>query len=187
MQRLIAITLLAGSILFIVGAALPISAVYMERNTERASEFLNTHLTQWRISQALMGLGGLVTALSIILAATHFRTPWFIVAGTAVLIGALLWDWHVALRAANPDMFAARTLPAWHFLSYSLLTILALMLTGIGFLQGGYPRWLGILNIVTGVLFAAAWLIFRDLPPGVYYLVFLVNGIALLLLPQPLT
>jgi hypothetical protein len=64
----------------------------------------------------------------------------------------------------------------------SFLTMFAIFATGVGMLQPKFPHSLPIFNMGSAAVMALAFLIFKDLPPFFYYVVTLVEGIALLVL-----
>jgi len=47
---------------------------------------------------------------------------------------------------------------------------------GFAFLQAGYLRWLGLSAIIPAALLCIAYLIFKDIPPFVYYAITLLMG-----------
>lgn len=67
----------------------------------------------------------------------------------------------------------------WIFPAYTLLTQLALMIVGFVLIQRNYPAWLSWGVLVLGGLSILAYLVFKDMPPFVHYVLLLVMGIAL--------
>lgn len=65
---------------------------------------------------------------------------------------------------------------------YAFLTLFALFATSMRMPGSDFPGWLRIVNMGAAVLLTLILLIFKDLPPLTFYLVTLVDGIALLLL-----
>jgi len=175
-----------GSLLFLISAfALPnVARIYMEKTEQGRAEILTNHPTEWKIHTVLFVLGTTLTAIGLGLLALSWQSThssWHLLAGAALLvIGFILMDWHMGYRYFNPMSFASNSIPVWLFAGYSLLTMVGLALFGFGYLQIGLPSWLGWLNIIgMAALFILA-IIFRDMPPFVYYLFTLTAGIVIL-------
>jgi hypothetical protein len=96
-----------------------------------------------------------------------------------LIVGVAFWGWLLYMRAVDPAGFARGAMPAWLFIAYTVLTNVGLMTFGAALLVAGYPVWLGALAVAGGLIFLAAFLIFKDLPPFVYYVLLLVAGVAL--------
>jgi hypothetical protein len=178
------VTLIVGSILFLAAAFSPISRVFSIRDPGARLDIIAAAPTQWLVAQALFAAGALVAAAGIALVAYRLRHQPVAggLAATAALMGtgALLWSWHVYLRAADPARFVAGDVPVWLFAGYSLLTIAGLAVLGKTLLRTRLPRWLGRLCIGSAGLFLVMGILFQDLPPFVYYLVTLAVGVAVL-------
>ena len=101
-------------------------------------------------------------------------------ASVALVIGALTWSWSVYLRATRISEFAFRTLPAWPFTTYVLLTIGGLGLLSIGLLGDGFPVWLGLLTLGADIVFLGIYVRFKDIPPFVFYLLLTLVGVVVL-------
>ena len=179
--KIAGLVLVAGSLFFIVAASLPPTAVFAESvPIKKLTIILNAQGT-WAVMQFLFALGSLVAALGIGLVAYHFRniqgSALAYLAFTAFVIGAALWSWHAYSRAADPNAFVEGTLPAWPFVVYTLLTLAGLLLFGLLLLRTGLPNWAGWVLIIGASLFFVLYLIFKDLPPGLHYLLTLFLGI----------
>lgn len=182
-QKVAALIVVAGSVLFLAAAFSPISRVYAEPDAARRLEIILAGPNQWLISHLLFGLGAAVTAAGIgWLASALSGRPsavWLYACAALLLIGAVLWGWHLYLRVADPEAFATRTMPAWHFFAYTFLTQAALVLFGVGLLRTALPPWVGWLAIGSMALFFVLTIITGDMPPFVYYLVTLTAGVML--------
>ena len=102
-----------------------------------------------------------------------------IAAAVLLLVGAAVWTWHVYLRAVDPAAFVNGSLPGWHFALYTLLTLVAFLLTGIALLQLGSPPWSGWFLVGGALIFLILYFIFKDIPPFVHYLMGLALGFVL--------
>jgi hypothetical protein len=179
-QRIAGVVLVAGAMTFLVGAAIGVPTVFTERDPEVRLRLLQDGLTRWQVAQPLYGLGPLMTAggMGLLVAGASSRATRaaFAAAALATLMGALAWGWSLYLRGTRVAEFATGTLPAWPFWSYVLLTVIGLAALGVGLLGEALPRWLGWLTIGADLLFLAAFLWLRDIPPFVFYLLLLVVG-----------
>lgn len=172
-----------GSILFLAAAFSPISRVFGMADAERKLEIIMGARTQWMVAQWLFALGALVTAAGIGLFALRSigeRASIFLFPSAALIgVGALLWGWHVYQRAVDPARFVAGDLPSWGFVTYSLMTILGLAVLGVGLLRTDMQPWVGWLSIGAAGLFLVVGVVFRDMPPFVYYIILLMIGFML--------
>jgi hypothetical protein len=180
MQKVAAIVVVVGSILFLAAAFSPVSRVFGVRDVDERLAILSAAPTQWQVSQVGFGLGAVVTALGIALLAPAFRGPITgLLAGAAalLLVGAGFWVWHVWLRAADPPAFVRGDLPHWNFVVYSLLSQVGFALAGVALLRAGLPAWVGWMLIGGMGLFLVLMVVFRDMPPFVYYVLTLIAGV----------
>jgi len=182
-QSAAALVLALGSALFACGAFLPVSRVYRIDTPDAKLELIRSHRRMWAVHQASMGLGSAVTGVGLALMAAVLRpasaTLLASVGVVAAASGSVLWMRHVYLRIGDPSAFASGSLPIWQFLVYSFLTQASLFLFGAAFLLGGFPLWMGIVLIAGALLTFCAYLVFRDVPPFVYYLFTLAVGIGI--------
>ena len=174
-----ATALIAGSVTFLVGAAIGVPRVFNERDRDQKWRMLSEHLVWWRLSQPLYALGALIAALGTgaLAASGHAEArTWLAVSCGSLVVGALAWSWSVYRRAVDPHEFAMGRLPGWPFATYIWSTLIGLVLLGVGLLLGAWPAWLGWFTLAADALFAAAYVRFGDLPPFTFYLLFLVVG-----------
>lgn len=184
MQKTAAILLLIGSVLFLAAAFSPISRVFAELNAAKKLEILRNGRRAWEIAQVLFSLGALVVAAGLVIYFYPWqgvpRAVWALSGVAALVVGACLWSWHCYLRGMAPQGFAEGALPAWHFATYTLLTQLGLAAVGFALLSSGLPQWVGLTLIGGSLFFLLAYLVFKDMPPFVYYLLTLMMGIMVL-------
>jgi hypothetical protein len=182
-DRATALTIVIGSILFLAAAFAPISRVFAVRDSAQKLEIILGAPNQWVVAQLLFSLGSLVTVLGIGMLAYRMSGPgvaiYLRISAAVMGIGALLWTWHVFVRAVEPALFTAGQIPVALFAGYSLLTIVGLALLGLALLQAGYQPWVAWLAMGSAALFLVLGLVFGDMPPFVYYLVTLTIGIVL--------
>lgn len=182
LQRASAITLAVGALFFLVAAGLPVSIhVFPEPSPERRLEHIAAARMQWSVGQVLFGLGAIVTVAGVILLGQHVHlgtaTRLLNICAVVLLIGAVLWVWHVYQRGVDPTAFTAGALPAWPVLTYFVLTEVALGVYGVALLRIGLPAWVGWLVIVSMAVLFVLTLVFRDMVPAAYYLVTLVTAV----------
>lgn len=179
-----ALVIVIGSILFLAGAFAPISlAVFGESDPDERLAIIEADQRAWQVDQIFYALGPIVTAVGAGLAMGRFADQprsWLAALGVAALaVAAVLWAWHVGLRATDPEAFTAGALPGWMFTAYTLLTQAGLAASGIALLQTSTPRWVGWLLIGAAVVLLIVFLIYRDLPPFIYYVLTLILGVML--------
>lgn len=184
LQRASAGTLVIGAVSFLVAAFLPVSMrVFPELLPERRLEHITAAHTQWSAGQALFGLGALVTAAGVGLLSRSVRvgptTRLLQVSAAVLLIGAIMWVWHVYQRAVDPAAFTAGTLPSWPVMTYFVLTEVALAVYGVALLRVGLAPWVGSLVIISMAVLFALTIVFRDMVPAAYYLVTLITAVML--------
>jgi hypothetical protein len=182
-DRATALTIVVGSILFLAAAFAPISRVFAVRDSAQKLEMILGAPNQWVVAQLLFALGSLVTVVGVGMLAYrmsgHGVAIYLRISAAVMGIGALLWTWHVFVRAVEPALFTAGQIPVALFAGYSLLTIVGLALLGVALLQAGYQPWVAWLAMGSAALFLVLGLAFGDMPPLVYYLVTLTIGIVL--------
>jgi hypothetical protein len=178
-----AATIIVGSILFLVAAFSPISRIFGIQDAAQKLDIISAAPNQWMIAQGLFALGSIVTVAGIGVLAYRLAGQSFSIylnlSVVVMAIGALLWTWHVYLRAFDPARFTAGEIPMWLFALYSLLTMVGLALIGIALLHMALPSWVGWLAIGAPALFLVLALVLGDMPPLVYYVVTLVIGTVL--------
>lgn len=178
-----AVIIIVGSVLFIAAAFSPISRIFGMPDAGERLAAISAAPSQWLLAQILFGLGAIVTVVGIGVLAFRLTgqdyAVYLITSTVLMAVGALLWSWHVYLRAADPALFTAGGIPLWLFAGYSLLTMAGLVLLGTALLQMALPSWVGWLPIVSAALFLVLALAFGDMPPFVYYLITLIIGVML--------
>lgn len=176
---------IVGTILFIAAAFNPSAAVFAQSDPANKLEIIQNQRTLWSLSQGLFGAGATVTAVGVLVLAgrwmsTSAGVP-LLVGGLAMVVGALLWDVHVYQRAVSPTAFVNGELPGWLFTVYTLLTLFGLLILGLSYIQVGQPGWLGYGTVAATLALFVVYLLFKDIPPFVYYLITFIGAVVLLL------
>ena len=182
-DALAGVLVLVGSAVFFLGASLGVPRVFTESRPEQRLAMLEDRLSAWRLAQPLYALGPLIAAIGIgVLAGATAGSGRVALALSclALVVGALSWSWATYLRGTDHRAFAEGTLPGWPFAGYVWLTLAGLMALGIGLLLADFPVWAGWLTVGADVVFAAAYLRYRDIPPFVFYLLLVPVGIVIL-------
>ena len=183
LQKMSGSMIILGSVLFLIAAFLPISRVFPEPSAVRKLEIIRDAPNAWLVAQICFALGALVTVIGIALVAYRFRDQSFAVlmqgSMPVLVLGALLWIWHVYARTVDPAAFAEGALPAWPLVLYFYLTPTGLAFFGVALLRSALPPWVGWLMIGSMALFFVITVIFRDIPPFVFYVITLVIGVVL--------
>lgn len=185
MPKFAAIVLIVGSILFLAAAFSPISlAFFTERDAARQQEIALSSQRAWTVSQIFFASGAVVTAIGMGLAVYHWRSlPGSTLASLgsiAIIIGAGFWSWHVFLRTVDPVALTTGSLPAWYFIAYTLLTQAGLVAVGAVLLRTAVPNWAGWVVIGGALLLFLVYLIMKDVPPFLYYILTLLIGIVMI-------
>lgn len=193
-----------GSAVFLAGAFMPISRVYVEGDPQRKLAILLADPMQWRVQQLLLAAGTVALPVGVVMLARHWDTGsergsqeplagQRLAQGAAVLLGAGagLFLGHLEARYRGPEAFALGNVPMWPFQGYMGLSLAGMAALGGGLLARARshassgtlprdPRWPGWLNVGGAAVFAAALVATGDLPPLLVYVVELVTGVALI-------
>lgn len=194
MRRLAGVTLIAGSLLFFGGVAMPVASdVFRTDDAVLKLGYIEEDPAGWDMAMAMVGAGGLLAAIGLVPLARSVqlvndrRILALLAYGAATLAigGAVSLVIISYVRIARPpvEVVFGDTSP-WLFGTYRVFTRAAFVLFGVVLLLSGYPRWLGWMLIVAGALMFAD-LVVLVLPPFVHYVVFLILGAALLILSPP--
>lgn len=180
----VGLVLLTGSVFFLVAAFLPYSRVFAENDPASRLTILNQLRTQWSIGQILFALGSLITVLGLTLLFMRYRgsvpgrMAWIGI--MLLLAGMLLWSWHCIERMVSPEGFVNGTLTPYLFILYTILTLSGMILYGIFLLGTDLSGWIGWMLIVGMGVLSVLLILFKDMPPFVYYVFTLVLAIKLL-------
>lgn len=178
-QKNTAIWLGIGSLLFLIAAFNPSSRVFGEAMSDTRIEIINSLRTLWNISQVLFGLGALITVLALGMMVYELKyisgSQWAQLAVILMLVGSLLWCWHLGERIIYPEGFAHGSNTPYLFMIYSLLSQAGLILIGFFMLKTGIANWVGWMIVISAGIFFILMVIFQDMPPFVYYV---ISGIA---------
>jgi hypothetical protein len=189
MQKIAGIGLMLGSVLFIVAAFTPLTFRVVTADMQQRIDLIQNERTGWVILNILFGTGSVIAAVGLALFAQHVQTLGgnttirvvSYLGAASVVLGALCWVIIVYNRAALPpqELGSNLSINNWIFPAYTLLTQIGLMVVGFVLIQSHYPAWLSWGTFVLAGLSIVAYLIFKDMPPFVHYMLFLVMGIAL--------
>lgn len=190
-NRISGLTLLVGSLIFLIAAFLPYSRIFGEPDPDVRLSILQQQSKMWSTGQVFFALGSVITILGLALLYLRFRESmpalWTWLSIAIMLVASLLWSWHCVERMISPEGFAYGTLTPGLFLIYSILTQAGLMVFGILLLGTDLPGWTGWMLIAGTALISVLMIIFKDMPPFVYYVFTLVLAIKLLTSPAYLT
>ena len=183
-NRPVGLVLMTGSVLFLLAAFMPYSRVFMENEPASRLDIINQRLTQWNIGQVLFALGSLVAALGLGFLLLRYRGSaagnWARVGTFLLLAGAALWTWHCMERLISPEGFVNGTLTPYLFTVYSIFTQAGLICFGIFLLGTDLSGWTGWMLIAGTGIICVLYIIFKDMPPFVYYVFTLVLAIKLM-------
>ena len=174
--------LLAGTALFLTAAFAPVSFVFGIDPAQRGA-FLARRARSWRWVQVPFGGGALLSSVGVVVLGLQLPdAPGAVVltAGVLAVLSSLPWAEHCRLRAKDAAAFLEGRLPGWHFQVYAGGTLVALAATGLAVLHTDLPGWSGWFVLVASGVLTLAWLVLRDVPPFLFYLVTGVLGAAAL-------
>jgi len=187
--QLAGISLIAGFVLILIATFVGPPRLYQESNSDTRLQIIADYPARWAGSNLTFALGGLITAIGLVLVSLQARgsvSGWWIGASAATYtLGAILWMIFMYQRTVNPaSLFTSYAFSPLTVALFGLLVI-GLLLYGILFLQADYPSWLGIVTIAGMVLIGGAALVyprqfFESFPPQVLYFFTLAAGIAML-------
>ena len=169
---------LAGSVVFFAGAAYGVPRVFAMRSPEERLAALQARAGAWRNAQWLYAAGPVLVGSGVLTLSAGYSGQARLLAGAgglALLVGAVFWSISCARRARRIEAFARGELPAGAWLAYVWLTIAGLALLGLASL--GFEAWVGVMLLVAAGVFGAWFVIARDIPPFVFYLVSTVFGV----------
>ncbi|HSM45081.1 MAG TPA: DUF4386 family protein [Acidimicrobiia bacterium] len=146
---------------------------------------------QWAIASLLFGLGGLVAAVGIWMLSKRLgdmsgQVAVGYVAGIGAAVGGALFALVTVQRIVNSPEEAASVLanPDWTFAVLSLSSQITLI--AVGYLMVlSFKKWLGWLLVLAGVGTMIGYFVAGDMPPAVYYPVWLIAALVLLFSRQP--
>jgi hypothetical protein len=193
MQRFAGGTMIAGSLLFIIGGISPVVRhVFGTDDGLAGLTYIEQDPAAWDWGIALFGAGGLVAALGLVLLARSVQrvtsgrvlaTAAYAAAALATA-GALSWVIICYLRITrSPYDVVFLDINPWLFRTYGFFTQTAFIILGAVLLRSSYPNWLAWMLIIPSAIFYVPFVTLGGLPL-VYYFMFLVLGVTLLI-PRP--
>lgn len=170
------LSIVAGSIAFLVGASFGVPSIFMTADQDRRRELLLAHRTRWRLAQPTYGFGPVLAALGVLWAGFDDGSVVGALGGAAMVVGAVVWSMHCLQRGADPVAFVEGRLSAWHFPTYVWLTVVGLAGFGV-MLLGGDPAWPAWAVLATDSAAIGIFVVTGDIPPFVFYVLLLVVGL----------
>lgn len=182
-QRSVSILLGFGSLLFLVAAFLPYSKAFVEPVAEKKLEIILGMKNMWIFGHILFGLGSIITVVALGIQSYGLKeiaySMWSHLGVILLSLGAVLWCWTVIDRIINPEDFAYGRNTPYLFPAYSLLTQVGLAFIGIMLLKASVANWIAWMFIVGSAVLFLLMVIFKDMPPFVYYVLTIVAAVAL--------
>lgn len=197
MQKIAGTLLFIGSAAFLGGVAVPaVMAFFSTSDSAERIAIIQNDSTGWVIGNLSIAVGVLIAAIGIIVllgAAQRLTTDTLVrsacYAGVFLaVISAVTWGiiayGRITLSAETID--ANQNTNLWVFRLYTVSTGLAVISTAFVLLKVGYPKWLGWLMMAASVLFLIILLATGDLIPAFWYLLFIIVGVALVVMKNRL-
>lgn len=179
-KRLAGILITAGFALVIAASLVFPSKYYTAADEAARQEILNRHQVGWMASNWLWIVASVLAAAGVILLPLGEKDGWSMVGAGLFLVATVFWVIYLYRRSLNASVTYGG---GWMELAFAWLSTGGLLLLGISFLRGGFPNWVGYVNIGYAVLLMLALALFHEqvyasFPPQVVYLIALFGGIA---------
>jgi hypothetical protein len=188
MQSASGLAMVIGFVIVVIASSVGPGKVYAERDPAARLEIIAQERGRWVSSNVLFALGGLVTALGLVLLASHSRSgeggSLAAAAAMAYGLGSVAWAIYLAQRTIDPGSYLyTEPMPAF-LAAFGALPLVGLGLFGLAWLRLGVVSWLGYLTAAGAALIALGWVLFpaqfyASFPPQLLYLFTLIGGIAL--------
>ena len=184
--QLAGVLLITGSLIFWLGAALPTWRVYVTTAPDVRAQLITDNRSYWVLSHVCFLAGVVTVAIGLGVFTSTIETSnarsLAIIGLVAITLASAVWAYIVlAFRLTMPvEEYVRTTAGAWTFPAYTLLTLGAFILYGVVLLSTDYAAWVGITTIGLSSLILVAFIIQKDAIPGMFYIVTLIMGIALL-------
>ena len=182
--RLAGALLIIGFGLVVIGSVVGPPGLYQEPELDARLEIITANPGNWLASNGAWALAALITAAGLLVFSLGLRDTdtgtLGLVAGAAIILGAISFTIQLYLRQVSPGESYERT--TLFTLGFIWLTLIGLLTYGVVFLRAQYPKWLASLFIGIPILLAALAIIlgsrfYFNLPPQVFYLLTLLAGI----------
>lgn len=174
--------LICGSIVFLAASFSPTARVYIEPSPAVRLAIIQEARALWNAVQFIYAFGAVLSAIAavgIINSLPRRSSLPLILAGLALLGGALFFSLYAGFRMTNPESWVLVSPPHLLFLAYTLLTQAGLLVFGAILLRTKTSPRLGWALVGGALLLFSLTLIFRDMPPLAYYLLLLAAGLGL--------
>jgi|GEM_PF-5444656 len=187
-QRLSAFLLIGGFATLVLSFLLGppgMAQTYHPPDPQRRIKIIEKYKTRWNISQLLIGLSILLTALGFAVLASRLSAlvnAWVPGLGAAaILVGAIPVTLFIYRQTIDPLGSYEGTYSGMVTL-YSWLAMAGLLLFGVAFLQAGLPAWLGYLSAGSAIVYTIFFLVTGNgwLAPFLITLLGLLTAIVLL-------
>lgn len=173
-----------GSLLFLVAAFLPYSKVFVEHDPERRMAIITDMKRMWNIANIFFSLGAIITVIGLTLFLFGFKgivnTRLSYLNIFLLSVGAVLWSWLVTERIISPEKFANGTNTPYLFAIYSIFMQVGLFLFGFLLLKTTLVNWVSWVFMLGSSTLFILMVIFKDMPPFVYYLLTLTLSVVMI-------
>jgi hypothetical protein len=187
-QQLSAFLLIAGFAAMVLSFLLGppgMAQTFRPPDPHRRIQIIEEYKTRWNISQLLIGLSILVTAIGFAVLAMRLSTlvnAWVPGLGAAaILVGTIPVTLFIYRQTTDP-LGSYEGAYTGMVTLYSWLAMAGLLLFGVTFLQAGLPAWLGYLTGGAAIVYTIFFLVTGNgwLAPFLVALLGLVTAIVLL-------
>lgn len=154
-QRLAAFLLIASLVAWVVAFLVGPKGIYQMQDLQKRVQIIEENKTGWNVSQSLLGLGALLTAVGLVVLALYLRSlangliPGL--GATAFVFGTISGAIFIYRQTVDPLGSYEGAYPSSEMLYY-WLALTGLLLFGVAFLQVGLAAWLGYVTIGAALL-----------------------------------
>jgi hypothetical protein len=195
-SRAIGLLLIAGPVVFWIGALTPPYRQWMGVSLEEYLRIVGANPLAWRFMHVCFATGGVVTACGIAGVACTANTRWGAVSSSTLFaMATVLWLVIVAHRVAVTPLAAAdlardgsvpaayQASHAWAavlFGAYAVMSYVAIAALGVALRGSALRGWVSVLAIAFGLVALPGLLTPLFRPPLVIYIVPFATGVAIL-------
>jgi len=157
-------------------------------------ELIESNPSGWAFTMLMWGGGAVLVAVGVTLFAWHAQSLkddknlklaayiCSVVAALSALAWVIMSYWRVTIEPQ--EILASNQTIDILGVAYNLLTQVTVIVTGFILLRSGYPKWLAFLVMFLGGFVLVFWIVTGGGPPLANHFVFLLLGIALLIMPS---
>ncbi len=173
-----------GSLLFLIAAFGPYARVFGNDPPEKKLEIITRLKIYWDIGHIFFGGGAVITVAGLSVLAFGMKNVegglGAQIGSILMIVGGFLWFWSCLERISSPEGFIYGNNTPYLFAIYSVLTQVGMVMVGWMLLNADMADWIGWMFTIGGIALFVLMVIFKDMPPFVYYIITSVLAINLI-------